>query len=333
MRIPAVLGLLCFLCTGLSATAQVRVSAQTERSNFLLYERVDLLVTVENAGESDLVLNNDEGRPWLSFIVTKHNHLPVHPERNATFKPLSLKVGESKTLRINLTPLFAFREEGNYTAEAVIDLPGDGEVISQQVPFSVLRGRMVWSQQRPVDGSQRTYSLLRFSPDSDTTELYLRVEDPSLNVVYANVGVGQIEAFIDPDVYFDPQGNIHILHLISASTYLYTRADPEGKILHQGIFKSFHEIRPRLGKMEDGSVAVSGGIEETPEMVREQLSTGQRNGGQVEKKPDAPTTTGSPIDPASSSVSSSEAAPSPISTPAPTSAPEASLPSATDAPH
>src|SRR5271156_3950432 len=130
MRFSAALGLLCFLAAAPLATAQVQVSAQIEhdRFNFLLYERLDLLVTVTNAGDSDLVLDNEEGHPWLSFLVSKHDHLPVRPERQALFQPLTLKVGESKTLRINLTPLFSFREEGTYTAQAVVTLPGAGDL-------------------------------------------------------------------------------------------------------------------------------------------------------------------------------------------------------------
>jgi hypothetical protein len=290
MRYLAALGALCFLATTSLATAQIQVTAQTERSDFLLYERVDLLVTVTNAGESDLVLNNNEGHPWLSFLVSKHNRLPVRQERQGTFKPISLKVGESKTLRINLTPLFSFREEGDYKAAAVIDLPGEGQIISDSVPFVVLRGRQVWSQTRPVDGSERVYSLVRFSPQPDLTKLYLRVEDPGDNIVLANLALGEVVAYIDPEVFFDPQGNLHVMQPIAMSTYLYTRADRNGKILHQGIFKTFQTIPPRLTKMEDGNVTVVGGLEEDPNTPRETLSEGQKKAtGQVEKKPDAPT--------------------------------------------
>jgi len=291
MRYLAALGALCFLATSSLAPAQVQVSAQTERTDFLLYERVDLLVTVANVGESDLVLNNNEGHPWLSFLVSKHNRLPVRQERQGTFKPVTLKVGETKTLRINLTPLFSFREEGDYKAAAVIDLPGEGQIISDGVPFNVLRGRQVWSQTRPVEGSERVYSLIRFSPQTDRTNLYLRVEDPSENIVYANLALGEVVAYIDPEVFFDPQGNLHVMQPIAMGTYLYTRADPSGKILHQGIFKTFQAVPPRLTKMEDGNVIVVGGLEENPNTPRETLSEGQKQAnGQVEKKPDAPTT-------------------------------------------
>jgi len=291
MRFLAVLGLICFLATGSRALAQVSVNAQMtdERSNFLLYERVDMLVSVTNTTASDIVLDNDEGHPWLSFVICKHNTMPVRPERQARFKALTLKVGETKTLRVNLTPLFSFREEGAYTAQAVVELPGAGDMVSQEVPFNVQRGRPIWSETRPVEGSERVYSLIRFSPKPNLTELYLRVEDPSQNVVYSNVGLGPMEAFIDPEAYFDPQGKLHVLHLISMETYLYTRTDDAGKVEHQGVFKTYEQIPPRLRKMNDGNVYVAGGIEETQETTRETLSSGQRSargpGGVPEPSP------------------------------------------------
>jgi hypothetical protein len=295
MRLLAAIGALCFLASGSLASAQVQVSAQTERSDFLLYERVDLLVTVANAGENDLVLDNSEGHPWLSFLVTKHNSLPVREERNATFKPVTLKVGESKTLRVNLTPLFSFREEGDYKAAAVIDLPGEGQIISDNVPFTVLRGRQVWTQTRPVDGTERVFSLIRFSPQPDRTKLYLRVEDPTENVVLANLALGDVVAYIDPDVSFDPQGNLHVMQPIAMGTYLYTRADSSGKILHQGVFKSAPLpglpglVPPRLRKLDDGSIIVYGGLEQDLNNPPETLSEGQKIANSpVEKKPDAP---------------------------------------------
>ena len=319
MRYLAALGVLCFLATSSLASAQIQVTAQTERSDFLLYERVDLLVTVTNAGESDLILNNNEGHPWLSFIVTKHNRLPVRPEREGTFKPVSLKIGETKTLRINLTPLFSFREEGDYKAAAVVDLPGEGQIMSDSVPFSILRGREVWSQTRPIDGSQRVYSLIRFSPKPNLTALYLRVEDPSENIVSANLSLGEVVAYIDPEVFFDPQGNLHVMQPIAMGTYLYTRADPTGKIMHQGIFKTFQSIPPRLAKMDDGNVIVVGGMEEDPNVPREKLSEGQKTAsGPVEKGSDAlpavPSDISNPLPthaPASGPANGSVAAPVP----------------------
>jgi hypothetical protein len=288
MRLPAAFGALCFLATISFASAQIQLSAQTQRTDFMLYERVDLYVTIVNESESDLMLNNDEGHPWLSFLVSKHNKLPVRPERQGTFKPISLKVGETKTLKINLTPLFSFREEGDYSASAVVDLPGQGEIMSDNVPFTVMKGREVWTDSRPVAGTRRVYSLLRFSPKFDETKLYLRVEEPDDNVVLANLALGDVVAYVDPEVFFDPQGNLHVMQPIAMGTYLYTRADATGKVLHQTVFKTYQEIRPRLTKMEDGNIIVVGGQEENPSTPREHLSDGQKQaGGPLEKKADS----------------------------------------------
>jgi hypothetical protein len=278
MRWLALLGVLALFGAPSLATAQLQISAQTERSNFLLYERVDLLVTIQNSGSTDLVLDNNEGHPWLSFLVSRraqHNNFPVRPERDSNFAAVDLKAGDTKTLRINLTPLFSFREEGQYQAEAVIDLPGAGQILSQPVPFSVMKGAKIWTQIRPVDSSERTYSLVRFSPDADTTRLYLRVEDPAENIVYANLALGDMVSYVDPDVNFDPKGDLHVLQPIALGTYLYTRADPDGKILDQNIFKTYQEIRPRLQKVEDGNVTVVGGLAEDPNAPREKLSDTQ----------------------------------------------------------
>lgn len=278
MRLLAAIGALWLFATALPALAQLQVSAQTQRSQFLLYERVDLLVTILNNSGTDILLDNNEGRPWLSFLLTRHtgpNYMPVRQERQASFQPLTIKAGETKILKINLTPLFSFRSEGDYRASAVIDLPGQDQILSDFVPFSVTTGQTLWSESRPVDGSQRTYSLIRFVPSSDRTEIFLRVEDPSENIVYANIGLGEMVSLVTPEVFFDPEGNLHILHPFALGSYAYTRTDPDGKIQLQRVFKTAMEIPPRLHKMDDGNVIVLGGLEQNPDQPREKLSTGQ----------------------------------------------------------
>jgi hypothetical protein len=290
MRRGLLAAIFLLVATGLGF-AQVTVSAQTQRQNFLLFERVDVLVTITNIGDNDLELNNDEGRPWLSFMVSaegvQHSFLPVHSERQSNFAPLALKQGETKTFDVNITPLYSFRAEGNYKVSAVVDLPGEGQMISDPVPFTVQKGRAVVSQVRVVDTLERVYSLVRFSPSSDETSLYLRVEAPSENVVYANLALGKLVSSMDPDLLFDPQGDLHILQPTALGTYLYTRADEDGKVLDQRLFKAIPwQPRPRLTKLDDGSVIVNGGISEDPNAPREKLSDTQQ--GQKIAAPIAP---------------------------------------------
>ncbi len=280
------LGAIFLFAAAVALHAQVQLTAQTIRSHFLLFERVDVVVTLTNIGNTDLELNNDEGRPWLSFMVMgegeKHTFLPVHSERESNFAPMTLKMGETKTLRVNITPLYTMRAEGNYRVSAVVDLPGAGQIVTDPVSFTVERGHVVQHTLRIVDTLERDYSLIRFSPDSQDTSLYLRVEAPAENTVYSNYALGPLVSSVDPTMYFDPQGNVHVLQPMAQGTYLYTRADENGKLIAQRLFKSTMaddgsgmRVRPLLVKTNDGSVFVSGGTEQDPNAPHEKLSDTQ----------------------------------------------------------
>ena len=247
------------------------------RSHFLLYERVDVVVSLTNIGNSDLQLNNDEGQPWLSFLVMgeheQHTFLPVHSERQSNFAPLTLKMNETKTLRVNITPLFTMRAEGNYRVSAVVDLPGAGQIVTDAVavhhraracPCSTRCGW--WTRWNAITRSSA------FRPTRRTRAFICASNRPSENTVYSNYALGPLVVSIDPTMFFDPQGNVHVLQPMSQGTYLYTRTDPDGKLLAQRLFKSTMaddgsgmRVRPLLVKSDDGNVYVSGGLQQDPE--------------------------------------------------------------------
>ena len=90
-------------------------------------------------------------------------------------------------------------------------------------------------------------------------------------------------ASIDPTMLFDPQGNVHVLQPMAQGTYLYTRADPDGKLIAQRLFKSTladdgsgMRVRPLLTKTDDGSVLVSGGLQQDLNQRHERLSDTQQ---------------------------------------------------------
>jgi hypothetical protein len=192
-----------------------------------------------------------------------------------------------------------------------------------------MRGKEVWNATRPVNGTERVYSLIRFSPEPDQTNLYLRVEEPNDNLILANLSLGEVVAYVDPEVFFDPQGSLHIMQPIAMSTYLYSRADAAGKIVHQGIFKTFQEVPPRLAKLDDGNVIVQGGLEENPNTPRDTLSQGQRKLGTLQSaQANTPVNMGAPaqVDPPvgnPSAASDATMAPAPDPTAVPAAAPVA----------
>ncbi len=73
MRHLAVIGALWFLAA-ISANAQIQIDAQTARSNFLLYERVDLIITLTNNTGND-PHPRQQRRPSLAQL----RRLPAHP--------------------------------------------------------------------------------------------------------------------------------------------------------------------------------------------------------------------------------------------------------------
>lgn len=252
--------------------AQVTVSIDSERTNFMLFAPVVVSVTINNNTDHDLVLQNTDGQTWLSFLIKKPDGFPVHTDQKYNPSPITFKPGELKTVSVNLTPFYAFRDVGNYRVAAVLDLPGEGQLISENFSFNVIRGQKVWSQARPIDGTERTFTLFRFAPDNLSTELYLRIDAPKENLVYATVMLGQVISAVDPQTSFDRDGELHILHTAAQGTYRYTRINQNGGVENQSVYEAMPEFAPKLVANNDGTVMVVGGQIQNTDNQRERLS-------------------------------------------------------------
>ncbi|HEY8965201.1 MAG TPA: hypothetical protein VIM58_02085 [Candidatus Methylacidiphilales bacterium] len=275
LRTVLLLGLLA-ASLGLAATAraQLKIGLETERMNYLLYAPIPLKLTLENAAGFDLVFADEDAKPWLSFYITQDDGTVVAPDRKTTREPLSLAAGKRATLSLDLTPLYAMRSTGRYRIQAVVDVAGR-EYLSAPAYVMLQPGQTVWREKRPVDGSDRTYSLITFSPTLKNTDLYLRVEDESQNLVYTNVLLGEIVDLEVPATRFDPQGRLHVLSLAGNSLYRYSRASADGTIEAQMNYYSLRESLPHLETSNDGAVFVAGGRAENPTIQRPRLSDAQ----------------------------------------------------------
>ena len=264
--------------------AQLSISGQLPRSNYMLYERIDFTVSMTNNSDSDILLNNDE-EPWIRFLITDSTGLPIPSVGKATFPALTIPAGETKNITINITPLYHLRQTGDFKVCPVVDLPGQGEIVGGGTSLKILNGRRVWSESRTLEGSERVFSLLTFSPLPDRSLLYLRVEDADQNAVYANLALGNVVGGVPPQVRMDAGNNIHVLQCIMLKTYLYTRATVNGAVVHQSVFRTANEYAPRLVEMEGNAVTVAGGREQNEQNRPDRLSDGQ-NGKIVDSPPD-----------------------------------------------
>jgi hypothetical protein len=242
------------------ALGQLQIGLKCERGDFMLYEPIVVDILVRNNTAHQIVLSGSASNPWLSFLVTRRTDgSSLRPDRARDFPDILLQPGESRKLKINITPLVSIRASGEYLARAVVSVPGQEERITEPIYLRVSEGQALWKDVRPLDGSERMFTLLRYSPDSTSTFLYLRVEDEKENVVYNTSQLGPLTFVSKPQVYWDRDGSLHVLHTIGYGKYRYTRSDDRGKLLYRSVYDSRPTDPPQLYRDDAGIVMVVGG--------------------------------------------------------------------------
>lgn len=259
----------------LPASGQIRVSMESSRSTYLLFEPIVFSVTLTNTTSSPLALNDHpvSGRPWLTFQIFRADGSKVMPVSGYSVPPQVLRPGETKILDVNITPLYRVRDTGPYDIRAVVNLAGRQSFQTGRLRFVVGKGEETWTVNREVDGEQRRYSLIRFLEREDSN-LYIRVEEPANNTVYSTVRLGTVVGYTRPQVQFDAEGNLHVLHINTAKLHRYSRISPDGQVLEQED-RSAAGTAPTLISGNDGSVEVAGGINMSEKPTRRKLSEDQ----------------------------------------------------------
>ena len=261
---------LSVMATLIFVSAQVQVGIQIERDQFLLYEPIPVQLTVLNNTGSLLKISGD----WLSFLVTEQNGSGIRRDNKLKVDPLELESGSRKKITINITPLYSIRDIGAYHIQGIIEIDG----VQYVTPISIVNvanGVSVWSESRPIQGIQRIYSILRFSPSATNTQAFVRVEEPSENKVYATYSLGDMVSFMTPETKFDKEGNLHILHPKGQGFYCYSRVSISGKLENQADYRSSPQGRPSLQTGTEGIVIVQGGQTLEGKAKRNRLSQGQ----------------------------------------------------------
>jgi hypothetical protein len=267
------LGIFSFCVQGLS---QINMSMSLDRETYLLYEAIPVKVGLTNIGDQPIVLNNSfEGvSNWISFTILRSDGSKVRSEKDIQIQPLSLPVGESRTVIVDIIPVYALRETGQYTLQTVITIPGMKPFVTESRAFFIGKGDKFWSQERMENGAKRSYSLIKFLGKTESS-IYARVEEPGTNTVYATQRLGRFTDFTSPVVKFDTTGALHIVHTVSGQTYRYSVIDVDGVLLKQEDRLIAGE-RPSLVSTENGGIKFIGGTAQQEKKVRPKLSEGQQ---------------------------------------------------------
>src|SRR6266849_2507382 len=264
---------LTFVCLFLSAVggeAQIQVDLKFTRLQYIAYEPVVATLGITNLAGRDVDLHDAEGQPWFGVEITGGEGQPIAPVTTDNKQaPLKIEAGKKVTQRINLTPLYPVHDFGVYHVRAHIYFADLSKFFySQTKVFEVTEARPIW--QRTVGmpdgtvgpGNARTYSLLtnRFP---DHTSLYVRVEDKDSGIVYATYSLGRMIAFDEPEAELDRSNQLHILHCAAPRSWAYSRVGLNGELIARSSFMET-KTRPRLFPTTEGTVAVRGGMLETP---------------------------------------------------------------------
>ena len=261
------------------AHGQIQVELKFKRLQYIAYEPVVATLGITNLAGRDVDLHDSEGQPWFGLEITGSEGQPIAPVPTDNKQgPLKIEAGKKVTQRINLTPLYAVHDLGVYHVRAHIYFADLSKFFySQAKVFEVTEARPIW--QRTVGmpdgtvgpGNARTYSLLtnRFP---DHTSLYVRVEDKDSGIVYATYSLGRMIAFDEPQAELDRSNELHILHCAAPRSWAYSRVGLNGQLIARSTFMET-KTRPRLFHTTEGTVAVRGGMLETPaaQSARESL--------------------------------------------------------------
>ncbi|MDR1190955.1 MAG: hypothetical protein LBK60_04715 [Verrucomicrobiales bacterium] len=269
----------CLVILSLSAAAtraQVRLQLSQPRNLYLQYESIDLTVTLTNVTDASVNLGPDEnGKPWLSFLVFAQDGGAVSQVKPVEVPPLTLAPDESKQVTVNILPCYGIRSTGGYSTQAIVQIPGLKPIMTGKLFLTIGKGETMWTQSIFNTGIKRIYSLIRFL-DVDDSNLYLRVEEPDQNLLYTTIRLGRIVTFAEPVVQFDAHGHLHIVQVVGAKTYRYTEADASGVILYQEDRAEVPRLpRPTLAKTTDGEVQFIGGLTRQALAERAKLSETQ----------------------------------------------------------
>ena len=264
-----VLIMCAFVAMASAASGQIQIDLKLPRLQYIAHEPIVATVGITNLAGRDIDLSDSDGQPWFGFEITGSEGQPIAATTTKTSQPpLQIQAGAHVTQKINLSPMYAVQEYGNYHVRAYIHFADLNRFFySPRKVFEVTEARPIWQRTVGVPasasapGNVRTYSLLtnRFP---NHTSLYIRVEDKDTGIVYATYSLGHIIALDEPQTQLDRENRLHILHCAAPRNWLYTQIGLNGEELAHSSFIETR-TRPRLVQSTDGTVEIRGGMAET----------------------------------------------------------------------
>ena len=258
------------VCIAATARAQIQIELSFKRIQYIAHEPILATVKIANHSGRDIDLHDDSGQHWFGFEINAGEGRLLAPlAQDPGEPPLHIESGQTVTRKINLTSRYPVHDFGAYHVRANVFFPDLNKFFySATKVVQVTDARPIWQKTvgvpdgQPGAGEVRTFSLLsnRFV---DHTSLYVRVENRDTGAVYTTYSLGRIIASEDPQAEIDRANQLHVLHCAAPRTWAYSHVGLNGELLAHSTFLET-KSRPRLRHANDGLIAVSGGMLESP---------------------------------------------------------------------
>jgi len=258
----------------MDAAAQLGVTIELNRRNYLQYEHVFAKIKLRNYAGSALVFSDSNPKiaggvdfeiysPDGGIVRTISKDIPE-------IKGLLLKPGETSEIMIPVSKYYNLSELGKYRIKAIIHHSlMKSKYESDSLTFSVLSGIDTWktkfgmpsfTQKDIITDSgkikTRQYRIASIYDGKDKV-LYLIIEDEKH--IYAIKRIGYEMADKVPSCEIDNLSRLHILQKLSSEVFMYMLFDIDGTRERKEVYKK-KETSPVLARdPETGAVVVAGG--------------------------------------------------------------------------
>lgn len=257
--------LLLFLFAALPLRAQLNVTLEIERQNYVAWEPLIAKVTVTNTSGKDIVLGGPNNAPWLNFIITGDGGRPVTALVELDADAMMCRQGQSFQRSFNLPRHYHLTQPGAFVVKAsayFADLQRWVQSRPLRVTITQL-ARPKWEQSfalppgHRMAGKYRRYQIFTYH-DVDRSYLYVRLLDESTGMFIATYRLTSIVPDQDAQPALDASMGLHVLCLAGHQTWAYHTIDADGKVTHQEFLRSTNGI-PKLITQPSGKVYVAGG--------------------------------------------------------------------------
>ncbi|MCF7732634.1 MAG: hypothetical protein K9N23_13170 [Akkermansiaceae bacterium] len=250
------------LCCG-TAHAQLAVSLELSKNQYLSGEPVIATVSITNHAGRDIEFQGYLQRPWLDFALTNSRGEPVTPTGAGIFGKVKLGAGQTLNRQVNLSSMFQLTDQGNYGVSATVRMPGvDADTtVSNRVIYTVSPGRPYWSQKVGAGraGKLREFRLLDFSGDLKS-QLYVQVLDGRTGLPVRTFTLGEVLLVRKPSATVDRRQRMHVLFLATPSAWLHCQIDTDGRLVSRDIHKRGPSGDPYLVTSAKGEVTVGNSV-------------------------------------------------------------------------